>query len=596
MKEFSISILLGLHFTILLGQAPSIEWQRCIGGSDGEDAISILQTADSGYAVLGIGSSFDGDGIGTNGFGDYWLVRLNQDGSIRWSTIYGGSESDIPCCLIKKQDGGFLIAGTILSNDGDVIFNHGYYDVWIISLNDIGEIEWQKSLGGSSFDYAYSVQQTLDGGFIVVGSSESLGGDVSNHHGPVGHEPDFWVVKLNNIGDIEWEHSFGGLEAEEATSVIQMSDGGYVIAGYTSSNDGDVSGLHGMVGFYSDFWVIRLDSLGNLIWQKCLGGTGDEIAFALTKTTAEKILITGIAHSSDGDVTWQHPGDEIWVIQLDTNGEIDWAQTYGGDNDDMGYGIIKNNENDYYIIGTTKSYDAVTNWHGYIDYWLLNIDSIGNIKSESCYGGSEQEGSPYFLDLIDLQKTIDGGLIFAGSTQSDDGDVSGLHNEVGLGSDFWIVKLCSPENEIWYYADADSDGFGNSEIALKSCVIQEGYVLDSTDCDDSNIEIHPGSTEVLNGIDDNCDGWIDDGLSVDESNPFSIKIFPNPTSGIITINLPKTMVFDVSVRTLENKLVSFYPNIDHDQFLLDLSLFSPGIYIISIQHEDGIQIFQLMKE
>jgi hypothetical protein len=101
---------------------------------------------------------------------------------------------------------------------------------------------------------------------------------------------------------------------------------------------------------------------------------------------------------------------------------------------------------------------------------------------------------------------------------------------------------------------------------------------------------------VLNGIDDNCDGWIDDGLSVDESNPFSIKIFPNPTSGIITINLPKTMVFDVSVRTLENKLVSFYPNIDHDQFLLDLSLFSPGIYIISIQHEDGIQIFQLMKE
>lgn len=107
MKVFIAFILFGIRISIIVAQTPSIEWQHCIGGSDGEDAISILQTTDSGYAVIGLGSSFDGDGIGTNGFGDYWLVRLNQDGSIRWSSIYGGSESDIPRCLIQKQDGGF---------------------------------------------------------------------------------------------------------------------------------------------------------------------------------------------------------------------------------------------------------------------------------------------------------------------------------------------------------------------------------------------------------------------------------------------------------------------------------------------------------
>ena len=575
-------------------QTPSIEWQRCIGGSDGEAAFSIIQTNDSGYAVIGLGSSNDGDGLGTHGLGDYFLVKLNQFGAIEWKSIYGGSEQDRPAMIFEREEGGFIIVGTTLSIDGDVIFNHGYYDIWIVSISDIGEIEWQQSLGGSSIDIAYSVQQTSDGGFIVVGSSESLGDDVSNHHGPVGFEPDFWVVKLNTVGEIEWEHSYGGLEAEEATSVIQMSDNGYVVVGYTTSNDGDVSGLHGMAGYYSDFWVIRIDSIGNLLWQKCLGGTGNEIAFALTKSNTEECLITGIAHSSDGDVTWEHPGDELWVVQLESTGEIDWEQTYGGENDDRGYGIIKNSDSDYFIIGTTTSYDEVTNWHGYIDYWLLNIDSGGSIISENCYGGSDQEGSSYYEDFADIKKTMDNGYIFAGYTESNDGDVSGLHDLPETGGDYWVVKLCNPENESWYYLDADSDGFGNSEIALKSCVTQEAYVTDSTDCNDANPDIHPGTAEVLNGLDDDCDGQSDEGLSIINNQVIQVSIHPIPATDHIIIDYPASTPTTLNLYTSSGAII--YNNPYWTGEAIDISNFPPAMYYLQLLQLEKVGYGCFVKE
>jgi len=163
------------------------------------------------------------------------------------------------------------VAGETWSNDGDVSGNHGGSDYWVVKLNSSGDIEWQKCLGGTNSDggifndYIYSIQQTSDGGFIMACETMSNDGDVSGNHGSY----DAWVVKLNSLGDIEWQKCLGGTNRDIANSIQQTSDGGFIVAGYTYSNDGDVSGNHG----YCDAWVVKLNSSGDIEWQKCLGGT-----------------------------------------------------------------------------------------------------------------------------------------------------------------------------------------------------------------------------------------------------------------------------------------------------------------------------------
>ncbi|MGB4094684.1 MAG: T9SS type A sorting domain-containing protein, partial [Bacteroidales bacterium] len=145
---------------------------------------------------------------------------------------------------------GYIVAGETWSNDGDVSGNHGNSDYWVVKLNSSGDIEWQKCLGGTNSDWAYSIQQTNDSGFIVAGYTHSNNGDVSGNHGYY----DYWVVKLNSSGDIEWQKCIGGTNYEFANSIQQTSDGGFIVAGETLSNNGDVSGNHG----YSDAWVVKL--------------------------------------------------------------------------------------------------------------------------------------------------------------------------------------------------------------------------------------------------------------------------------------------------------------------------------------------------
>ena len=168
-------------------------------------------------------------------------------------------------------------------------------------------IQWQKALGGSYEDYPYSVKQTADGGYIVAGGAASQNGDVSGNHGLA----DCWIVKLNNSGNIEWQKSLGGSGAEAASSIQQTSDGGYIIAGGSNSNDGDVSGYHG--GIY-DYWIVKLNSSGSIEWQKSLGGSGDEFAKSVEQTTDGGYIVAGQSNSDDGDVSGNHGDYDYWIV------------------------------------------------------------------------------------------------------------------------------------------------------------------------------------------------------------------------------------------------------------------------------------------
>ena len=192
----------------------------------------------------------------------------------------------------------------------------GTNDTGDTDTNDTGDfyISWQKCLGGSAHDNATSIQQTSDGGYIVAGNTFSNDGDVTGYHGG----DDYWVVKLDSNGNMKWQKCLGGSYGDCAKYIQQTSDGGYIVAGYTFSNDGDVTGLHGD----SDYWVVKLDSNGNIKWQKCLGGSGNEGASSIQQARDGGYIIAGASNYSDGDVTGNHGGYDSWIVKLDANGNF----------------------------------------------------------------------------------------------------------------------------------------------------------------------------------------------------------------------------------------------------------------------------------
>ena len=191
--------------------------------------------------MAGYTESDDGDIISNHGDYDMWVVKLNKNGEIEWQKCLGGSGEDEANSIQQTTDGGYIVAGSTVSDDGDVSDYHGEEDMWIVKLDSTGKIEWQKCLGGSNYDYANSIKQTTDGGYIVAVSTVSDDGDVIGNHGSL----DMWIVKLNKNGEIDWQKCLGGSDDDRAFSIQQTTDSGYIVAGKTFSDDGDAIGNHG---------------------------------------------------------------------------------------------------------------------------------------------------------------------------------------------------------------------------------------------------------------------------------------------------------------------------------------------------------------
>jgi len=407
-----------------LAQAPTIEWQKCLGGSNDDWAYSIQQTSDGGFIVAGYTNSNDGDVSGNHGDSDAWIVKLNSSGDIEWQKCLGGTNVDVANSIQQTSDEGFIVACYTNSIDGDVSGNHGSSDAWVVKLDSSGDIQWQKCLGGTSTDEANSIQQTSDGGFIVAGKTWSNDGDVSGNHG----DRDAWVVKLSSSGNILWQKCLGGTNWDKAYSIQQTSDGGFIVAGSTESNDGDVSGNH--VSY--DAWVVKLNSSGDIEWQKCLGGTNWDYAYSMQQTSDNGFIVVCYTNSDDGDVSGNHGESDYWVVKLDSSGDIQWQKCLGGTSTDEANSIQQTSDGGFIVAGGTYSNDGdVSGFHGYRDAWIVKLNSSGDIEWQKCLGGT-------FDDYANsIQQTSDGGFIVAGETWSDDGYVSGRHG----GSDYWVVKL-----------------------------------------------------------------------------------------------------------------------------------------------------------
>ena len=433
----SMAIALSL-VPVMQGQ-PRIQWQKSLGGTAADNANAVRQTSDGGYVVAGTTSSNNGDASGNHGLQDVWLVKLGSSGAVQWQKALGGTGDDRGYDVRQTADGGYIVAGYTGSNNGDVSGYHGSRDGWLAKLDNTGTIQWQKCLGGSGYDELYSVVQTSDGGYVVTGYTGSTNGDVSGNHGTY----DGWVVKLGNTGTIQWQKCIGGTVADYGYSIRQTTDGGYIVAANTQSNDGNVSGNHGS----DEAWMVKLDNTGALQWQKCLGGTASDFAYSAEQTSDGGYVMAGITASNNGDVSGKHGAQDAWVVKLDNTGNLTWQKCLGGTANDAAYYIRQLSGGGYALSGTTKSNDGdVAGNHGNDDAWLVNLGSTGAVQWQKCMGGTAADGI-YALDL-----TSDGYYAVAGSAASNNGDVTGNHG----GGDAWVVKLgCGNQVVVNVTADAN---------------------------------------------------------------------------------------------------------------------------------------------
>lgn len=394
---------------------PEIEWQRCLGGSGLDQGSATLQIAEGDLLVMMTTNSSNGDVTGNYGGNDIWLGRLNNLGDVLWQRTYGGTGHDGARAIQETNEGGYILAGNTYSNDIDVIGSHGGGDIWVVLVDALGEVIWQRALGGMGFDHAQDVAALPDGGYLIVGETYSTDGDVTFQHG----NGDAWVIKLNSNGEVEWQKTLGGSDNDGARAVAVALDGGSIVSGFTFSNDGDVSGNNGM----ADLWVVKLDAEGNMEWETTLGGSGIDGANDICQSTEGLITATGFTESNDGDVTgFLGGGSDTWVVQLDANGTLLWQKCIGGNGQDIAQSLILTEDGGCTVLCSTDSDGGdVTGHHGESDIWIARLVATGELAWQRALGGTGSDGP------TNLERAEDGGYLVTGFTSSNNGDAIGNH-------------------------------------------------------------------------------------------------------------------------------------------------------------------------
>lgn len=365
-----------------LDSSGDIEWKRVIGGSLIEVAYSVQETSDGGYIITGYTSSTDGyfAGLKTRSGRDVLILKLSSTGTDEWVKCYGGAGSDFGFSIIETFDSsdissGYILTGNTVSgiapSDGDITDpNNGLKDVLVMKLMSNGDIDWQQCYGSTQDDEGKVICQTTDSGYIIIGSTMantvgSNDGDVENNNGA--QNP--WIIKLSSTGTIEWEECIGGDSMDYGSDIQQTIDGGYICIGSSNSRNDTFSQNHG--GY--DILITKLNSLGEVSWQKCIGGSDDDEGIAISQTP-DSYIFAGITSSNDGDIQGNRGGKDIIFMGLNDMGEIEVNTCLGGSDDDEAASVKCTSEYGYALLGVSFSDDGdLTENKGDKDLWLLQL-------------------------------------------------------------------------------------------------------------------------------------------------------------------------------------------------------------------------------
>jgi hypothetical protein len=384
----------------------------------------MTSSRDGGFILAGNSESNDGDVSENHGNSDGWIIKIDKEGKKVWQKAVGGSENDIFFWIAPDINGGYLITGHTESNISDVQVNGGIGDVWVIRIDENGNMISKKTLGGSKAEMSYYIKSTTDGGYILTGITRSNDGDVSGNHG----SGDAWVVKFDKDGTIQWQKALGGSGSDIGISVTESSDGDFVVACLTTSNDGDLNTHYGG----QDAWAVKLDKNGIIKWQKVLGGTNTDKVYAVETSSDGGFVFGGSTESNDGDVSGNHGKFDAWMIKLDKNGNKVWQHTYGGTEAELIESMTATSDNGYIMVGTTNSNDGdVSGNHGENDAWIVKTNSNGVLQWQKTLGGQNNENG---FSIVEIK---DKNYVFAGRANGNGGDVTG---SLGL-TDYWAVML-----------------------------------------------------------------------------------------------------------------------------------------------------------
>ncbi|HMC00523.1 MAG TPA: hypothetical protein VKN14_05750 [Flavobacteriaceae bacterium] len=390
---------------------------KTFGGTNNEGANSVISTTDGGFAVLGYVQSLDGDVTGKSDSSyDYWVLKFDANANLQWNKALGGSNDDRGREIIQTSDGGYAVLGFSTSSDLDVSENSGAQDYWLAKLDSSGSIIWEKSLGFSGNDSGISLLQTNDNGYLLMGILDvTASGGEGNYNRSSRHAGgDYWAIKLDFNGVLLWSRYYGGTFTDTPYDVIETQDDGFLIVGSSDSNDVDITANKGSY----DFWVVKISSTGDMIWEKSYGGSEIDEAHAIIESGDGNYLIVGDTRSTNLDVSQNNGAADLWLIKITPSGDLLWEKTFGGSSFDVGRSIVKAQGNDYFIAGSSRSIDGdLTENKGQNDAWIIRIDTNSEIDWQQTFGGSEVD---FAYSITQLN---DGTIIAVGDSNSSDGDV-----------------------------------------------------------------------------------------------------------------------------------------------------------------------------
>lgn len=506
-----------------------------------------------------------------------FVFIASSQSAVQWQATFGGTYGEWVEDAIQSSDGGFVIIGETESADGDFLTNKGNKDIGVVRIDSAGNKSWSFCYGGIDEEEATSIIEGHNGKYYIVGSTRSNEHDVSGNHGGA----DAWLLCIDINGIIQWQKCYGGTNDDRFYQIIQ-SNTGFLIIGSTRSNDGDVSGNHGFQTW--DTWLIEVDTLGTLLRQKCFGGSDAEHGKAIILLHDSIPIILSQSRSSDGDLDTNRGNYDVWLFRLNFLWAFSWKKTFGGSATENSYKLLLSTDTSIIFLGSTSSVDGDVNGNHsqYDDAWLVKLDEYGNISTSKCLGGSNDD---FCQSII---QTPDNGFILTGYGGSNNGDVIHIPDLVGEN---WIVKIDSSFNVEW------SRTFGG-------IYYEQGNTIILTD-DGGYFSAASKYDYVPSLLSNFRDFWclklahFVDVEDFEQEQLVTFNAFPNPASQRLNISINSTesqictiRVFDITGSLVHAEKITLLNGMG----TIDVSTLPSGVYILRTTVRDMVCTKKFIKK